>query len=57
MTNEKVEHHKNKFEKYIIWERIKHKINISEGTENQSALVLCNDSFQLLSLESEQWGM
>jgi len=25
-TNEKVEHHKNKFEKHIIWNRTKHKI-------------------------------
>ena len=30
------------------------KLNISEITENESAFVVCNNSFQLLSLEPEQ---
>lgn len=30
------------------------KLNISEITENESALAACNNSFQLLSLEPKQ---
>lgn len=31
------------------------KWDISEITENRNALVVCNNNFQLLSLEQEQW--
>lgn len=33
------------------------KLNISEITENESALVVCNNTFQIQSLEPEQQGM
>lgn len=33
------------------------KLTISEVTENESAFLVCNNNFQLLSLEPEQRGV
>lgn len=33
------------------------KLNISEITENESALVVCNNTFQIQPLEPEQQGV